>query len=101
VMKTKSVVRPSEIQRTVLDLKRLFDLERLGLGGSCVEVAIIPLSDDRRDESKPALYQQVARFGSASTCPHAGLYDPGTAILLFQWLIPLLSSEASARHGEA
>ena len=39
MMKTKSAVRPREIQRTVLDL------ERLGLGGSCVEVAIIPLSD--------------------------------------------------------
>jgi hypothetical protein len=41
VMKTKNAVRPREIQRTVLDLERLFDLERLGLGGSCVEVAII------------------------------------------------------------
>ena len=45
MMKTKSVVRPSEIQRMVLDLKRLLDLARLGFGGSCVEVAIIPLSD--------------------------------------------------------
>jgi hypothetical protein len=45
VMKTKSVVRPREIQRTVLDLKRLLDLERVGLVGCCVEVAIIPLSD--------------------------------------------------------
>jgi hypothetical protein len=45
VMKTKSAVRPREIHRTVLNLERLFDLERLGLGGSCVEVAIIPLSD--------------------------------------------------------
>ena len=31
MMKTKSVVRPREIQRTVLDLKRLLDLERVGL----------------------------------------------------------------------
>src|ERR1700678_2290898 len=43
-MKTKSAVRPREIQRTVLNLERLLDLERLGLGGSCVEVAIIPPS---------------------------------------------------------
>jgi hypothetical protein len=45
VMKTKSAVRPREIQRTVLNLERLLDLDRLGLGGSCVEVAIIPPSD--------------------------------------------------------
>ena len=45
MMKTKSAVRPREIQRTVLNLERLLDLERLGLGGSSVEVAIIRLSD--------------------------------------------------------
>jgi hypothetical protein len=38
-MKTKSAVRPREIQRAVLNL------ERLELGASSVEVAIIRLSD--------------------------------------------------------
>jgi hypothetical protein len=37
VMKTKSTVRPMEIQRKVLNL------ERMGLGGSRMEVAIIRL----------------------------------------------------------
>jgi len=39
VMKTKSAVRPREIQITVLDL------ERAALGASSVEVGIIRLSD--------------------------------------------------------
>ena len=39
-MKTKSVVRPSETQRTVLNL------EPADLGASRVEVGIIRLSDD-------------------------------------------------------
>jgi hypothetical protein len=45
VIKTKSTVRPREIHRTVLNLEPLSNLERLGLGGSSVEVATIPLSD--------------------------------------------------------
>ena len=38
MMKTKSAVRPREIQRTVLDLERLLDLDGWGwweLRGSC------------------------------------------------------------------
>ena len=45
MMKTKSVVRPSEIQRTVLDLKRLLDLERRGSVGAAWKLPLFPLSD--------------------------------------------------------
>jgi hypothetical protein len=45
-MKTKSVVRPSEIQRTALNL------ERPELGASRVEDAMICLLGDRRNEGR-------------------------------------------------
>jgi hypothetical protein len=52
VMKTKSAVRPREIQRTVLDLERLFDLERLGWVGAAWKLPLFSPQMVRRDEGR-------------------------------------------------